>query len=240
MQAQKAEGTRDLIGAEMRAWQKMQQIAAGVFEPFGFKPIETPAIEQVDVFVHGIGQSTDVVRKEMFRVFSGANLERVFTEGTDTKLKPKQRLALRPEGTAGVVRAVVENNLVPQGSTPFKAYYAEAMFRGERPQKGRLRQFHQVGIEWLGAPDPAADAECIIMLMEFYKRLASICPSSVCSLTRWAMPDAVRPIASRLSSSFSTTPMRCATSAASAPSLTRCAPSTARTTTAARSWPTPR
>ena len=149
----------------------MQQIAAGVFEPFGFKPIETPAIEQVDVFVHGIGQSTDVVRKEMFRVFSGANLERVFTEGTDTKLKPKQRLALRPEGTAGVVRAVVENNLVPQGSTPFKAYYAEAMFRGERPQKGRLRQFHQVGIEWLGAPDPAADAECIIMLMEFYKRL---------------------------------------------------------------------
>ena len=171
MQAQKAEGTRDLIGAEMRAWQKMQQIAAGVFEPFGFKPIETPAIEQVDVFVHGIGQSTDVVRKEMFRVFSGANLERVFTEGTDTKLKPKQRLALRPEGTAGVVRAVVENNLVPQGSTPFKAYYAEAMFRGERPQKGRLRQFHQVGIEWLGAPDPAADAECIIMLMEFYKRL---------------------------------------------------------------------
>ena len=125
MQAQKAEGTRDLIGAEMRAWQKMQQIAAGVFEPFGFKPIETPAIEQVDVFVHGIGQSTDVVRKEMFRVFSGANLERVFTEGTDTKLK----------------------------------------------QKGRLRQFHQVGIEWLGAPDPAADAECIIMLMEFYKRL---------------------------------------------------------------------
>ena len=117
MQAQKAEGTRDLIGAEMRAWQKMQQIAAGVFEPFGFKPIETPAIEQVDVFVHGIGQSTDVVRKEMFRVFSGANLERVFTEGTDTKLKPKQRLALRPEGTAGVVRAVVENNLVPQGST---------------------------------------------------------------------------------------------------------------------------
>ena len=171
MQAQKAEGTRDLIGAEMRAWQKMQLIAAGVFEPFGFKPIETPAIEQVDVFVHGIGQSTDVVRKEMFRVFSGANLERVFTEGTDTKLKPKQRLALRPEGTAGVVRAVVENNLVPQGSTPFKAYYAEAMFRGERPQKGRLRQFHQVGVEWLGAPDPAADAECIIMLMEFYKRL---------------------------------------------------------------------
>ena len=171
MQAQKAEGTRDLIGREMRAWQKMQQVAGEVFGPYGFSAIETPAIEQLDVFVHGIGQSTDVVRKEMFRVFSGANFARVLEEGTDAKLKAKQRLALRPEGTAGVVRAVVENNLVPQGGTPFKGWYAEAMFRGERPQKGRLRQFHQVGIEWLGAADPAADAECIIMLMEFYKRL---------------------------------------------------------------------
>ena len=171
MQAQKAEGTRDLIGRDMRAWQRMQRVAAEVFEPYGFDAIETPAIEQLDVFVHGIGTSTDVVRKEMFRVFSGANFARVLEDGTDAKLKAKQRLALRPEGTAGVVRAVVENNLVPQGATPFKAYYSEAMFRGERPQKGRLRQFHQVGIEWLGAPDPAADAECIIMLMEFYRRL---------------------------------------------------------------------
>ena len=171
MQAQKAEGTKDLMGREMRAWQRMQEIAAETFGPYGFSPVETPAIEQLDVFVHGIGQSTDVVRKEMFRVFSGANFARVLEEGSDAALKPKQRLALRPEGTAGVVRAVVENNLVPQGAAPFKGYYAEAMFRGERPQKGRLRQFHQVGIEWLGAPDPAADAECIIMLMDFYRRL---------------------------------------------------------------------
>ena len=171
MQAQKAEGTRDLIGSDMRAWQRMQRVAAEVFGPYGFDAVETPAIEQLDVFVHGIGTSTDVVRKEMFRVFSGANFARVLEEGTDATLKAKQRLALRPEGTAGVVRAVVENNLVPQGGTPFKGWYAEAMFRGERPQKGRLRQFHQVGIEWLGAPDPAADAECIIMLMEFYQRL---------------------------------------------------------------------
>ena len=171
MQAQRAEGTKDLIGREMRAWQKMQEVAAATFGPYGFAPVETPAIEQLDVFVHGIGQSTDVVRKEMFRVFSGANFARVLADGTDARLKAKQRLALRPEGTAGVVRAVVENNLVPQGAAPVKLWYGEAMFRGERPQKGRLRQFHQVGIEWLGAPDPAADAECIIMLMEFYKRL---------------------------------------------------------------------
>ena len=94
MQAQKAEGTRDLIGREMRAWQKMQQVAGEVFGPYGFSAIETPALEQLDVFVHGIGQSTDVVRKEMFRVFSGANFARVLEEGTDAKLKPKQRLAL--------------------------------------------------------------------------------------------------------------------------------------------------
>ncbi len=80
-------------------------------------------------------------------------------------------MAMRPEGTAGVVRAAVENNFVPQGGAPAKLWYAEAMFRGERPQKGRLRQFHQVGVEWLGAPDAAADAECIIMLMEYFKRL---------------------------------------------------------------------
>ena len=171
MQAQRAEGTKDLIGADMRAWQRMQQVAAETFEPYGFEAIETPAIEQLDVFVHGIGTSTDVVRKEMFRVFSGANFARVLEDGTDAKLKAKQRLALRPEGTAGVVRSVVENNLVPQGAAPFKAWYAEAMFRGERPQKGRLRQFHQIGIEWLGAPDPAADAECVIMLMDFFRRL---------------------------------------------------------------------
>ena len=74
MQAQRAEGTKDLIGRDMRAWQKMQDVAAEVFGPFGFEAVETPAIEQLDVFVHGIGQSTDVVRKEMFRVFSRCQL----------------------------------------------------------------------------------------------------------------------------------------------------------------------
>ncbi|QWT17844.1 histidine--tRNA ligase [Collinsella sp. zg1085] len=169
MQAQKAEGTKDLMGNEMRAWMRMQEIAGTIFSRAGFERIETPALEQLDVFVHGIGQSTDVVRKEMFRVFSGANFERVLEMGSDTALKAKQRLALRPEGTAGVVRSIVENHLVPQGAAPFKGYYAEAMFRGERPQKGRLRQFHQIGLEWIGASDAAADAECIMMLIDFYQ-----------------------------------------------------------------------
>ena len=171
MQAQKAPGTEDLTGGYMRAWQRMSDVARELFGTYGFDAIETPSMEQVDVFVHGIGTSTDVVRKEMFRVMSGTLWDKVLGQGSEQGLKPKQRLALRPEGTAGVVRAVVENNLVPQGAAPVKCWYAEPMFRGERPQKGRLRQFHQVGLEWIGAPDPAADAECIIILMEFYQRL---------------------------------------------------------------------
>lgn len=169
--AHKAEGTEDLYGARMRAWEHMQTCAHDVFTPYGFSAIETPAMEQVSTFVHSIGESTDVVRKEMFRVFSGALLDRIFAAGNEDGLKAKQRLAMRPEGTAGVVRAAVENNFVPQGGAPVKLWYAEPMFRGERPQKGRLRQFHQIGIEWLGAPDAAADAECIIMLMDFYRAL---------------------------------------------------------------------
>lgn len=169
--AQRVQGTEDLYGDYMRAWQHMTDVAREVFGAYGFDMIETPAIEQVSTFVHGIGESTDVVRKEMFRVFSGALVENLLAKGSEQGLKAKQRLALRPEGTAGVVRAAVQNNFVPQGGAPVKLWYAEAMFRGERPQKGRLRQFHQVGVEWLGAPDPAADAECIIMLMTFFHKL---------------------------------------------------------------------
>ena len=169
--AQRVQGTEDLYGSYMRAWQHMTDVARDVFGAYGFDMIETPAIEQVATFVHGIGESTDVVRKEMFRVFSGALVENLLQKGSEEGLKAKQRLALRPEGTAGVVRAAVQNNFVPQGGAPVKLWYAGPMFRGERPQKGRLRQFHQVGVEWLGAPDPAADAECIIMLMSFFEKL---------------------------------------------------------------------
>ena len=169
--AQRVQGTEDLYGSYMRAWQHMNDVARDVFGTYGFNMIETPAIEQVATFVHGIGESTDVVRKEMFRVFSGALVDSLLAKGSESGLKPKQRLALRPEGTAGVVRAAVQNNFVPQGGAPVKLWYAGPMFRGERPQKGRLRQFHQVGVEWLGASDPAADAECIIMLMTFFERL---------------------------------------------------------------------
>lgn len=171
MDLHKPKGTEDLYGAHMRAWNVMQNTAADIFGRYGFDQIETPAMEQVDVFVHGIGTTTDVVRKEMFRVFSGANLANALEQGTDAKLKAAQRLALRPEGTAGFARAAVEHTFVPQGGAPVKMYYAEPMFRGEDVQKGRLREFHQIGIEVLGAEEPALDAEVIIMLMQFFKAL---------------------------------------------------------------------
>lgn len=169
--AQRVQGTEDLYGGYMRAWEHMLDIARELYGSYGFERIETPAIEQLDTFVHGIGESTDVVRKEMFRVFSGALLPDILERGSEAGLKARQRMAMRPEGTAGVVRAAVEHSFVPQGGAPAKLWYGEAMFRGERPQKGRLRQFHQVGVEVLGTADPAIDAEVIIMLMTYFERL---------------------------------------------------------------------
>jgi histidyl-tRNA synthetase len=116
--AQRVQGTEDLYGGYMRAWQRMQEVAQEVFYPYGFDMIETPAIEQVATFVHGIGESTDVVRKEMFRVFSGALVETLLERGSESHLKARQRLALRPEGTAGVVRAGSGPNTL---STNFRA-----------------------------------------------------------------------------------------------------------------------
>ena len=165
---QAPEGTRDLLPDEAAFWTAFKAKAAEVFGRYGYVPIETPVMEQTDLFVRGIGQATDVVSKEMFAAFSGENLKRVVA---GESLKAKSRLSLRPEGTAGVVRAVVQNDLVPQGAQPAKLMYAGQMFRAERPQKGRLRQFNQVGVECLGAESPTVDAEAIIMLMRFYEEL---------------------------------------------------------------------
>lgn len=169
--AQRIQGCEDLFGEAMEAWTYAQHTAHKIFDTYAFDMIETPALEQVATFVHGIGESTDVVRKEMFRVYSGALLDTLLSTGSEESLRPRQRMALRPEGTAGVVRAVVEHNLCAPGTADYKVWYAEAMFRGERPQKGRLRQFHQIGCEWLGAEDPCADAEVIMLLMGFYERM---------------------------------------------------------------------
>ncbi len=165
---QAPEGTRDLLPDEAAFWTQFKALATEVFGRYGYLPIETPMMEQTDLFVRGIGTATDVVSKEMFATYSGENLKRLIA---GENLKAKSRMSLRPEGTAGVVRAVVQNDLVPQGGAPAKLLYAGPMFRAERPQKGRLRQFNQVGVECLGADAPTLDAEVIIMLMRFYAEL---------------------------------------------------------------------
>ncbi|MCD8316018.1 MAG: histidine--tRNA ligase, partial [Eggerthellaceae bacterium] len=160
------EGTKDLLPDEALFWEGFKDSAYAIFSRYGYVPIDTPIIEQTELFVRGIGQATDVVSKEMFSAVSSENLKKLIDGHT---LKPKSRLSMRPEGTAGVVRAVVQHDLIPQGAPPVKLMYSGPMFRAERPQMGRLRQFRQIGVECLGAEDVSVDAEAIIMLMEFYE-----------------------------------------------------------------------
>ncbi len=161
-------GTEDLLADSWLAWNEMQLTARDVFSKYGYKNMSTPMFEQQDVFVRGIGQSTDVVDKEMFHVLSKDAFAKV---SQDIPLKDAQNLSLRPEGTAGVVRCAIEHNLIPQGGAAAKLMYAGPMFRCERPQKGRLRQFHQIGAECLGADDPTTDAEMIVMLVQFFEKM---------------------------------------------------------------------
>ena len=168
MAIQLPEGTRDMLPEEAAFWSYFKQTAGRVFGNYGYEPIVTPLFEQTALFVRGIGEATDVVSKEMFTAISGENLKTLLGGG---HIKEKSKLSLRPEGTAGVVRAVVQHDLFPQGSAPVKLWYAGPMFRAERPQKNRYRQFNQVGIECLGADEPSIDAEGIIMLMRFYEAI---------------------------------------------------------------------
>lgn len=168
MALQKPDGTEDLLPEEARFWGRFTDTAYRVFGRYGYAPVVTPLFEQTDLFVRGIGEATDVVSKEMFQAISGENLKKLLA---GESLKAKSRLSLRPEGTAGVVRAVAQHGLVTQGGAPVKLMYSGPMFRAERPQKGRQRQFNQVGIECLGAEAPTVDAEGIIMLMRFYEEI---------------------------------------------------------------------
>lgn len=161
-------GTQDLLPSQARAWNAFTAKAAEVFSLYGYEPIETPAFEKSELFLRGCGETCDAATKEIFSVFSVGAVNSL-KEGA--ALKSDQKLALRPEGTASVVRAIAEHNLVPQGAAPVKLFYAGPMYRCERPQKGRLREFHQVGVECLGATDACADAEMIIMCMRFFEAL---------------------------------------------------------------------
>jgi histidyl-tRNA synthetase len=159
-------GTTDLLGSPALAWNSIRQTAFELFARYGYQPIETPSFEQLGLFARGIGEATDVVGKEMFLVHSQQALQKL---AAGERLKDDEQLALRPEMTASIARAVVEGNLVPPDAATAKFVYAAPMFRHERPQKGRLREFHQIGAECLGAAEPTADAEVIILLLRFFE-----------------------------------------------------------------------
>ena len=196
MAIQSPTGFNDMLPDDELFWEEFTAAARQVFGLYGYNQVEVPIAEQTELFVRGIGEATDVVSKEMFATFSGENLKTLLDGGN---LKSKSRLSLRPEGTAGVVRAVVQHDLVPQGGAPAKLMYAGPMFRAERVQKGRLRQFHQVGVECLGAEEPTIDAEAIIMLMRFYQKvgipaekMTLLINSMGCEKCRPAYREAVR------------------------------------------------
>lgn len=140
-------GFNDILPDQSAKWLHLESILADVLGRYGYEHIRLPIVEQTDLFARAIGGATDIVEKEMYS----------FTD----KSEPPTPLALRPEGTAGAVRAVIEHNLL-RGDTP-KLWYIGPMFRYERPQKGRYRQFHQLGVESFGSALPDADAELIAM-----------------------------------------------------------------------------
>lgn len=146
-------GMVDILPDEVRKWQYLENLIRQEASTFNFEEIRTPIMEQTELIVRGVGQLTDIVSKEIF----------AFTRGEDNYV-------LRPELTAPVVRAFVEHHLEQRGGSQ-KLYYIGPMFRAERPQKGRQRQFHQFGAEVLGTDDPIADVEIIALMVHIYKKV---------------------------------------------------------------------
>lgn len=145
-------GTTDLLGDSAQAWEFLLSTAQRLFATYGYAPIFTPVFEHTEVFTRGIGEATDIVGKEMYTFLD----------------KGERSITLRPEGTASAVRAALEHNLTANGQGA-KLYYAGPMFRYERPQKGRYRQFWQIGVEALNMAEPTVDAEVIALLWRFFE-----------------------------------------------------------------------
>ncbi len=148
-------GTRDILPTEIEYWQKIEECARNILNNANYQEIRTPIFEQTELFKRGIGEATDVVGKEMYSFNSKSE---------------NYSITLRPEGTAGVVRAYIQNNLYAQGGVQ-RLWYTGAMFRYERPQAGRQRQFHQLGLEVLGSAEPRADVEVIAIATDILQTL---------------------------------------------------------------------
>jgi histidyl-tRNA synthetase len=147
-------GFKDILPADVAAWQHVEAIARQVAGSFGYHEIRTPVLEASDVYHRGVGETSDVVQKETY----------TFTD------RDGSSVTLRPEGTAGAARAVIEAGLLNDQGARVKVYYIASNFRHERPQKGRLRQHHQFGIEAYGVPSPEQDVECILLQLAFYQK----------------------------------------------------------------------
>jgi histidyl-tRNA synthetase len=147
-------GTLDILPADSWKWQVVERIARQTAAVYHFDEIRTPVFEHTELFHRGVGETSDIVHKETY----------TFTDRGD------RSLTLRPEGTAGVVRAMIEHGIVAQEGARAKVFYIGSNFRYERPASGRLRQHHQFGAEAFGAPDPEQDVECILLQMDFYAR----------------------------------------------------------------------
>ena len=160
-------GTHDLFGDDARRHRHVAETARAVAERYGYGEIATPIFEFTEVFQRTLGETSDVVTKEMYTFED---------RGGD-------RITLRPENTAGVVRAVITGGMTQE--LPLRFCYAGPMFRYERPQKGRMRQFHQIGVELIGAPEPLADVEVIALGADILERLGLLATTCWRS-TRWA------------------------------------------------------
>ena len=147
-------GTRDILPSEIIAWHKAEETFSRVCHRFGYEEIRIPTFEQTDLFQRGVGDTTDVVQKEMY----------TFED------KGGRSISLRPEGTAGVVRSFIENGMGSLPS-PVRLFYNITAFRYEKMQKGRFREFHQFGLEAFGAQGPDIDAEIISVLRVFFNEM---------------------------------------------------------------------
>lgn len=154
MQIAGPRGTHDILPGEVEKWQYIEGILRKMCQEYGYSEIRTPIFEHTELFHRGVGETTDIVEKEMYTFFD----------------RGERSITLRPEGTASTVRAYLEHKLYTQPQ-PSKFYYTGPMFRYERPQAGRYRQFHQFGIEVFGSAHPSVDAEVIGLAMDFYSRL---------------------------------------------------------------------
>ena len=154
MKLQKPKGTQDILPQESAKWQYVEDFARKTFRKYNYGEIRTPIFEHYEVISRSVGDTTDIVTKEMYDFYD----------------KGDRHITLRPEGTAPVVRSYVENKLfAPEVQKPVKVYYMGSMFRYERPQAGRLREFHQIGAECFGSSNPATDVEMIAMAAQFFK-----------------------------------------------------------------------